>query len=87
MTPETIRETTRLWQAEPDKAKGKPVVKAHSDGAVPDLLNIPVTISVQTPDPDEHVQRLYQVWQERCPIHLVLTKAQQVSTALEIRHA
>jgi uncharacterized OsmC-like protein len=33
MKPETIRETTRLWQAEPEKAKGKPTVKGRSEGA------------------------------------------------------
>jgi uncharacterized OsmC-like protein len=32
MNPTTIQETIRLWQAEPSKAKGKPVVKSHSDG-------------------------------------------------------
>ncbi len=165
MSAITIGDTVRLWQAEPDRAKGKPAVKAHSDGAqavleagsfswccdlpqplggtnaapsptalllsalagcavvfirdtlapqlgvrvdgvravvqceadsrgllgidgaVPDLQNIQVTISVQTPDADEQVQRLYQVWRERCPIYLALTKAQQVSTALEIQRA
>ncbi len=165
MSATTIEDTVRLWQAEPDKAKGKPAVKAHSDGAqavleagsfswrcdlpqplggtnaapsptalllsalagcavvfirdtlapqlgvrvdgvhavvqceadsrgllgidgaVPDLQNIQVTITVQTPDPDEHVQRLYQVWRERCPIYLALTNAQQVGTALEIQRA
>ncbi len=31
MKPEIIQETLRLWEAEPDKAKGKPAVKARSD--------------------------------------------------------
>jgi uncharacterized OsmC-like protein len=31
MKPETIAETVRLWQAAPDKARGKPVVNGHSD--------------------------------------------------------
>src|SRR5947207_6612387 len=30
---ELIAETLRVWQAEPDKAKGRPAVKARSDGA------------------------------------------------------
>lgn len=33
MTSEVIEQTQRLWQQEPDKAKGRPTVKAHSDGA------------------------------------------------------
>ena len=32
MRPETIQETTRLWEEQPDKAKSKPTVKARSDG-------------------------------------------------------
>jgi uncharacterized OsmC-like protein len=33
MKPETIAETVRLWQAAPDKARGKPVVNGRSDNA------------------------------------------------------
>ena len=33
MRPEVISETVRLWQEQPDKAKSKPTVKAHSDGS------------------------------------------------------
>ncbi len=33
MKSETISATVRLWQAEPEKAKGKPAVKAHLDGS------------------------------------------------------
>lgn len=32
MNPTTLQETIRAWQAEPDKAKGKPTVKSRSDG-------------------------------------------------------
>ncbi len=32
MNPTIIQETIRAWQAEPDKAKGKPTVKSRSDG-------------------------------------------------------
>ena len=32
MNRERIEETVRLWQAEPDKAKGKPTVIARSEG-------------------------------------------------------
>ena len=33
MNPTIIEETIRAWQAEPGKAKGKPTVKGHDDGA------------------------------------------------------
>jgi uncharacterized OsmC-like protein len=33
MKAEIIAETVRTWQAEPDKAKGRPAVTARSDGA------------------------------------------------------
>ena len=32
MNRERIEETVRLWQAEPDKAKGKPMVIARAEG-------------------------------------------------------
>ena len=33
MNPETIRESMRLWQEDPSKAKAKPTLKGRSDGA------------------------------------------------------
>jgi hypothetical protein len=33
MNRERIEETVRLWQAEPDKAKGKPTVIARVEGS------------------------------------------------------
>jgi len=33
MKAEIIAETQRAWQAEPDKAKGRPAIQARSDGA------------------------------------------------------
>jgi uncharacterized OsmC-like protein len=32
MNSETLHETARLWEEQPDKAKSKPTVKARSDG-------------------------------------------------------
>ena len=32
MNTETIRESMRLWQEDPSKAKAKPTLKARSDG-------------------------------------------------------
>ncbi len=163
MRPETIQETTRLWEEQPDKAKSKPTVKARSDGGgsqavmeggpfswhadlpeavggsnqapsptflllsalagcavvfirdtlapqlgvrveaveataqceadsrgllgmdgvAADLQNIRLDIRVQSPDSESDVQRIYQAWQERCPIYLALTKAMNVSLNIE----
>jgi hypothetical protein len=33
MTPETIRDTMRRWEQDPDKAKSRPTVTARSDGS------------------------------------------------------
>ncbi len=161
MRPEVISETVRLWEEQPDKAKSKPTVKAHSDGSqaameggpfswradLPeplggtnqapsptalllsalagcavvfirdtlapqfgvrvemveataqceadargllgmegveaDLQNIRLDIRVQSPDSEGEVQKLYEAWQERCPIYLALTKAMSISLKME----
>ena len=165
MQPETISQTVRLFEEQPEKAKSKPTVKAHTDGsqavmeagpfslrsdlpepiggtnqapsptalllsalagcaavfirntlapqlgvrvdaveataqceadargllgmagAEPDLHNIRLDIRVQSPDSESDVQRLYEAWQERCPIYLALTKAMDVSLNMETTRA
>ena len=57
------------------------------EGASPDLSNIGMTITIKTSEPEEAVRRVYQAWQERCPVYLALTKALPVVTRIEIeRH-
>ena len=163
MNRERIEETVRLWQAEPDKAKGKPTVIARSEGrkavmehgsfswhtdmpvplggtneapsptalllsalagcavvfirdtlapqlgvtldaveataecvtdargllgmnsVAPDVRNVALTITIQSSEPEDAVLRVYQAWQERCPVYLALTKALSVATTLDIR--
>ncbi len=165
MQPETIRQTVRLFEEQPEKAKSNPTVKAHTDGsqavmeagpfswnsdlpepiggtnqapsptalllsalagcavvfirdtlapqlgvrvdaveakaqceadargllgmagAEPDLQNIRLDIRVQSPDDESDVQRLYEAWQERCPIYLALTRAMNVSLNMETSRA
>ena len=165
MQPETIRQTVRLFEDQPEKAKSKPTVKARTDGsqaameagpfslrsdlpeplggtnqapsptalllsalagcaavfirdtlapqlgvrvdsveataqceadargllgmadAEPDLHNIRLDIRVQSPDGENEVQKLYEAWQERCPIYLALTKAMDVSLNMETTRA
>jgi uncharacterized OsmC-like protein len=57
------------------------------DNAAPDLSNIGLKIALQSSDPEDALRRVYQAWQERCPVYLALTKALPVATALEIKRA
>ena len=165
MQPETISQTVRLFEEQPEKAKSKPTVKAHTEGsqavmeagqfswrsdlpepiggtnqapsptalllsalagcavvfihdtlapqlgvrvdaveataqceadgrgllgmakAEPDLKNIRLDIRVQSSDDESDVQKVYEAWQERCPIYLALTKAMDVSLNTETTRA
>jgi uncharacterized OsmC-like protein len=150
MNRERIEETVRLWQAEPDKARGRPTVTARAEGSkavmehgtfswhtdlpvplggsalagcavvfirdtlapqlgvtvdaieataqcetdargllgmdsvAPDVRNVGLTIAIQSPEDNDAVRRVYQAWQERCPVYLALTKALPVATSLDI---
>jgi uncharacterized OsmC-like protein len=159
---EIIAETQRLWQAEPDKAKGRPTVNARSEGAqavleagsfswradlppalggtnqapsptalllgalagcavafirdtlapqlgvrvesveatahcetdsrgllgiegiAPDLGKMQLAIRVTSAD-GEAARRLYDAWQERCPIYLALLKPTPITTTFEVK--
>lgn len=49
------------------------------DGAAPDLQDITLEVDIDTPDPEEAVERLLGIWRERCPIYLSLRKSSPVS--------
>jgi uncharacterized OsmC-like protein len=165
MQTETIRQTVRLFEEQPEKAKSNPTVKARADGsqaameagpfswrsdlpepiggtnqapsptalllsalagcavvfirdtlapqrgvrveaveataqceadargllgmadAESDLKNIRLDIRIQSPDGEGDVQRLYEAWQERCPIYLALIKEMDVSLSMETTQA
>jgi uncharacterized OsmC-like protein len=165
MNRDRIEETVRLWQAQPENAKGKPTVIARAEGSkavmehgsfswrtdmpvplggtneapsptalllsalagcavvfirdtlapqlgvtldaieataecvtdargllgmngvAPDLSNVGLTITIQSSEPEDALRRVYQAWQERCPVYLALTKALPVATSLEIKRA
>lgn len=57
------------------------------EGTVPDLQNLRLTIQIQSPESEDKVRNLYQVWLERCPIYLALLKPLPVDVTLEISGA
>jgi len=57
------------------------------NGVAPDLSNVGLTITLQSSEPEDALRRVYQAWQERCPVYLALTKALPVVTSLEIKRA
>ncbi|HKY50324.1 MAG TPA: OsmC family protein, partial [Candidatus Limnocylindria bacterium] len=54
-------------------------------GAAPDLQNIELEIQVTSAAAEADVRRLYQTWQERCPIYLSLVKPTPVKTTLQVK--
>jgi uncharacterized OsmC-like protein len=57
------------------------------DGVAPDVGNVGLTIAIQSPEDEDAVRRVYQAWQERCPVYLALTKALPVATTLDIKRS
>lgn len=53
------------------------------DGAAPDLEDIQLGIEIVSPD-ERGVQSAYQLWLERCPVYLAVTKPTAVATTIEI---
>jgi len=56
------------------------------DGAVPDLRDVTVDIEVVSPEPEQKLQRLFAIWQERCPIYLGLIKLMAVAASLTVEN-
>ncbi len=52
------------------------------EGAIPDLEEIEIEISVATPDSAERLAALEEVWRERCPIYLAVVKPNRASVRL-----
>ena len=52
-------------------------------GAAPDLGNISLDVSIKSPDGDAGVQKIAEVWQQRCPIYLALVKPTDVSVQFQ----
>jgi uncharacterized OsmC-like protein len=45
------------------------------NGIAPDVRNVGLSITIRSPEDEHAVRRVYQAWQERCPVYLALTKA------------
>jgi uncharacterized OsmC-like protein len=43
-------------------------------GAEPDLRGVTLEVSVESPDGEDAVRRIADVWRERCPIYLALVR-------------
>lgn len=54
-------------------------------GAEPDLRNLSLEVSVESPDGDAAVKQIADAWEERCPIYLALAKPMDI--ALQFRAA
>jgi uncharacterized OsmC-like protein len=50
-------------------------------GAEPDLRGMSLEVSVDSPDGQDAVARISDVWQERCPIYLALVKPTDVAVS------
>ncbi len=50
-------------------------------GADPDLRGVSLEVSVESPDGENAVERIADVWQERCPIYLALVKPTDVAVS------
>lgn len=49
------------------------------EGAEPDLRNVSLDVTVQSPEGDTGVEKIAEVWQRRCPIYLALVKPTNVA--------
>jgi uncharacterized OsmC-like protein len=72
VTVDTIEATT---QCETD-ARGL----LGMDSVAPDVRNVGLTIAIQSRKDEDALRRVYQAWQESCPVYLALTKALPVAS-------
>ena len=55
------------------------------NSVAPDVRNVGLSITIQSPKDENAVRRVYQAWQELCPVYLALTKALPVATSLDVK--
>lgn len=49
------------------------------EGALPDLTDLEIDITVDTPDPDSKTRPMFEAWERRCPIYLALRNPNAVA--------
>lgn len=54
------------------------------DGAIPDLGDVAIEITVTSSEPENRLDALYQAWLERCPINLALLKPNPVTATFRV---
>jgi uncharacterized OsmC-like protein len=54
------------------------------DGALPDLSSLEIEIRISTSAPQERIDELRRVWEERCPIYLAITRPNDVALRLTV---
>jgi uncharacterized OsmC-like protein len=55
------------------------------DGAAPDLTDLELDIEISTPNGERDVQSVVDMWEERCPVYLALTRPMRVATKVAVR--
>lgn len=55
------------------------------DGATPDLSDIELQVSIQSPDSEEKLRALQDAWLARCPVYLALAKPMPVKTVFSVQ--
>jgi uncharacterized OsmC-like protein len=55
------------------------------EGALPDLADLELEVTVSSPEPEERLEPVYQAWLERCPIYLAITRPNLVVTRFQTR--
>jgi uncharacterized OsmC-like protein len=53
------------------------------DGALPDLTDLELDVTVTSAEPDERLEPVYRAWLERCPIFLAITRPNTVATRFQ----
>jgi uncharacterized OsmC-like protein len=53
------------------------------EGAEPDLQNLTLDVTVESPDGKAAVEEIARIWHERCPIYLVLRKPTDVAVRFQ----
>lgn len=54
------------------------------DGVEPDLRNVTLDLRIESPDGEAAVDRVLDIWKERCPVYLALLKPVQVTVSAAV---